>query len=191
MGAGGSAGPSPAPMPELGGACCCGAEVEFCCVLAGVAPELCGCAVPDGAGVVAAGSVIIVVVVWVVVPGCAVVWAGCVWDGWLLGAVCEPDGTGAGGGTLDTGGCAGTVLVCELVEEGEAVVWPKAQLQRKMKIRIAKGSLRSFRWCIVSRFGINLERRQSLGRIELNFYLTPLAVSYRVPWTVAEYILVA
>lgn len=110
----------------------------------------------------------------------------------MLGAVCELDGTGAGGGTLDTGGCAGTVVLCEFVEDGDAVVWPNAQLlQTKMKIRIAKGSFRSFRWCIVSRLGINLERRQSLGGIELNFYLTPLAVSYRVLWTVAEHILVA
>ena len=80
MGAGGSAGPSPAPIPELGGACCCGAELEFC-VLVEVVPEFCGCELPDGLGVVAAGCVMIVVVVRVVVPGCPVVVAGGVWDG--------------------------------------------------------------------------------------------------------------
>ena len=103
--------------------------------------------------------------------------------------VCDPEGTGAGGGTLLTGGCGGTLSWFAL-EDGD-VVCPTPKTLKRNKKRIAKGSLRSFRWCIVSRLGINLQRRQSLRGIELNFDLTPFAVSYRVLWTVAEHILVA
>ena len=100
IGAGGSEG-SPDPIPELGGACCpCGAAVDA------------GAELPDGLGF---ATVVVRIVVVVDVCGCVVVLgagcAGAVVAGWLevLGFVGEVEGTGAGGGTLFTGGCAGTV----------------------------------------------------------------------------------
>ena len=50
---------------------------------------------------------------------------------------------------------------------------------------------RLFRRRIVSRFGVNLERRQSLRRNQFHFYLTPFAVVSRFHWTVSQHILVA
>ena len=48
-----------------------------------------------------------------------------------------------------------------------------------------------FRGCIVSGFGVNVQRRQTLGRIQLHLDLPPLAIACWIGWTVSEHILVA
>ena len=51
--------------------------------------------------------------------------------------------------------------------------------------------MRLFRWCIVSSFGIYVQRRQASGRIQLNFDLAPLAIASRIGGTISQDILVA
>src|SRR5262249_8435375 len=47
------------------------------------------------------------------------------------------------------------------------------------------------RRCIVSRFGVNVQMRQTLGRNELYLYLAPVAILGLVAWTISQHILVA
>src|SRR3954462_1002368 len=45
--------------------------------------------------------------------------------------------------------------------------------------------------CIVSRFSVDIERRQAFGGVELDPQFAPFAVPRLVSWTVSEHILVA
>src|SRR5215475_8841451 len=47
------------------------------------------------------------------------------------------------------------------------------------------------RRCIVSRFGVNVQMRQTLGRNELYLDLAPVAILGLVAWTISQHILVA
>ena len=46
------------------------------------------------------------------------------------------------------------------------------------------------RWSIVSGFSIDVERREAFGWRQLNFDLAPIAVLYRISWTVSDDVLV-
>lgn len=71
--------------------------------------------------------------------------------GWLFVVPADPcpgKGTGGGGGTVDSGGCGGTV-------DWEAGVCATAHVDRSKSMKIRGRMPLSFRRCIVSRFGIN------------------------------------
>src|SRR5262249_50688817 len=85
------------------------------------------------------------------------------------------------GGGAELAGCCG--------EDGALPDCAKIPMTRKRKAGRKRQSL--FRRSIITRLGVNPERRQALRRKELHFYLTPFAVSYWVLWTVGKQVLVA
>ena len=62
---------------------------------------------------------------------------------------------------------------------------------RSSQQRDQQDSRRLFRGCIVSRFGVHVQRRQAFRRIQLHLDLPPLAIACWIGWTVSEHILVA
>src|SRR5664279_3555831 len=86
---------------------------------------------------------------------------------------CAADGTGSAGF-----GCGGVVAVC-----------PTVRVSRKIKATARTKKL-LLRGCIVSRFGVNVQRRQALGRIQSHFDLSPLAIPRWISGTVSQNVLV-
>src|SRR5437899_1280342 len=111
----------------------------------------------------------------------------------------NPPGSVSGG--AGAGGCPwglpGAPLVCAPLEVGCAglvdagfglvVSWAPVPMLKKNRV-INRVRRRLLGGCIVSRLGIHTQRRQSFGRYQLHFYLTPFAVTYRILWTVSEHI---
>src|SRR5271165_4355438 len=87
---------------------------------------------------------------------------------------CAADGVGSTGF-----GCGGAVAVC-----------PTVRVPRKIKATVRTKKL-LLRGCIVSRFGVNVQGRQALWRIQSHFDLSPLAIPTCISRTVSENVLVA
>ena len=114
-------------MEVLGGACVPGALPDGCC---GVAEEFWGAVPEDG----------------------RVLLDGAVWLGEVVDCGVEVVGTGAGGGTLDTGGWGGGADGVCCVEEDD--VWAAPQVQQTRRVN-RRSRTRLFRRSIVSRLGID------------------------------------
>src|SRR5262245_51962699 len=76
-------------------------------------------------------------------------------------------------------GCAGW-LCCAITKDAQKISRNRAAMRSS-----------SFRGCIVSGLCMYSEWRQSLGCIQLNLNLAPLAIPSCIGWTVSEHILVA
>src|ERR1019366_262751 len=96
--------------------------------------------------------------------------------GFCAGAVCWPAALPAGTGCPGVAGFWATI---------------QAPKHRTDPMSIANEWRRLFGWCIVSRFGVHVQRWQTFRRIQFHLDLAPLAISYWAGWTVSEHILVA
>src|SRR5450755_8055 len=88
---------------------------------------------------------------------------------------CPRSAEGADSTGLD---CGGAVAVC-----------PTVSVPRKIKTTVRTKKL-LLRGCIVSRFGVNVQRRQALRRIQSHFDLSPLAIPRGISGTISEDVLV-
>src|SRR5690348_5830212 len=133
---------------------------------------------------------------WPLAGGC------CAWPGgggvWVVEGCAAGAFEGGGGGGASPGGAArgGSAGAWEPMPTDGGALWPEAcalncAAVKQIRAKRRKPKRPLLRRRIVAGFGINMERRQSFRRNELDLNFMPFAIVHWFGWTVAEHILVA